>query len=85
MAYSPVENLTRKLPLGGRLSTGLAVPGWDQAAALGLFGNGITLTVLGIMGEYLGLISDEAKARPLYILKEKVGYDLHAKLRARVR
>ncbi|KLU61633.1 hypothetical protein CEB3_c20660 [Peptococcaceae bacterium CEB3] len=61
--------------LGARLFTGFAAPGWDWLAAVGLFGNGITLAAIAILGEYIGRIADEAKARPLYILKEKVGYD----------
>ncbi|CAA7601979.1 Glycosyl transferase family 2 [Acididesulfobacillus acetoxydans] len=71
--------------LGARLFAGFAAPGWDWLAAVGLFGNGVTLAAIAILGEYIGRIADEAKARPLYILKEKMGYDVHAKLRARTR
>jgi len=30
--------------------------------------------VLGILGEYVGRTFDEAKARPLYIVRETVGF-----------
>jgi dolichol-phosphate mannosyltransferase len=30
--------------------------------------------MLGIIGEYIGRIYDEAKGKPLYIIDEKVGF-----------
>lgn len=35
----------------------------------------LQLLTLGIMGEYLGRILDEVKARPLYFLREKINVD----------
>ncbi len=37
--------------------------------------SGIQLISLGILGEYIGRIYEEVKARPLYIIAEKVGFD----------
>ena len=37
--------------------------------------NGLILIILGIMGEYIGRIFDQAKNRPLYIIEEKKGYE----------
>jgi glycosyltransferase involved in cell wall biosynthesis len=37
------------------------------------FVGGLELTVLGILGEYLGAVFDEVKRRPLYIIDEVVG------------
>lgn len=45
-------------------------PGWASTLAVSLFFNGITLLMLGIMGEYIGRIYDEVKERPLYIIRE---------------
>lgn len=45
-------------------------PGWASTLAVNLFFNGITLIILGIIGEYVGRIYDEAKGRPLYIVKQ---------------
>ncbi|NLU53108.1 MAG: glycosyltransferase family 2 protein [Clostridiaceae bacterium] len=47
-----------------------AQSGWASLIAVSLFFNGITLLMLGIIGEYIGRIYDEAKGRPLYIISE---------------
>lgn len=36
--------------------------------------NGMILIALGIIGEYIGRIYDEAKGRPIYIVKDTVGF-----------
>lgn len=52
------------------------VPGWASIVAINLFFNGIVLMLLGVMGEYIGRIYDETKDRPLYIVREKLGFEL---------
>lgn len=49
-------------------------PGWASLTVISLFFNGIVLILLGIMGEYIGRIYDEAKSRPLYILANREGF-----------
>ncbi|PYG86948.1 dolichol-phosphate mannosyltransferase [Ruminiclostridium sufflavum DSM 19573] len=49
--------------------------GWASSMAVSLFFNGVMLIVLGIMGEYVGRIYEEVKARPLYIVGELLGFD----------
>lgn len=57
-----------------RFFAGVAVGGWIPLGAINLFFNGILLIALGIMGEYIGRIYEEAKDRPLYILADKAGF-----------
>lgn len=49
--------------------------GWASSMAVSLFFNGVMLIVLGIMGEYVGRIYEEVKARPLYIVGELIGFN----------
>jgi len=46
--------------------------GYTSLIVVVLFIGGLQLTVLGIMGEYLGAIFDEVKRRPLYVVDEIV-------------
>jgi dolichol-phosphate mannosyltransferase len=46
------------------------VPGWAPILAVNLFFDGVILVILGIIGEYVGRIYDEAKNRPLYMIRE---------------
>jgi glycosyltransferase involved in cell wall biosynthesis len=57
-----------------RLFTRTTVPGWASIIAINLFFNGIILIMLGIIGEYIGRIYDESKRRPLYIIRDKIGF-----------
>ena len=52
-----------------RLVTG-AIVGQASTLILVLFLGGIQLIFLGIIGEYLGRIYDEVRARPLYVVRE---------------
>jgi len=45
-------------------------PGWASLMAITISFNGIVLMILGIIGEYIGRIYDEAKGRPLYIIRQ---------------
>jgi len=46
--------------------------GYTSLIVMMLFLGGLQLTVLGILGEYLGSIFDEVKQRPLYIVDEVI-------------
>jgi len=58
-----------------RLFTDNTLAGWASIIAVNLVFHGITLIILGILGEYVGRIYEEAKGRPLYIVKEVIGFD----------
>jgi glycosyltransferase involved in cell wall biosynthesis len=51
------------------------VKGWSSAVIAELFIGGVQLICLGIIGEYVGRIYGEAKRRPLYIVRERMGFD----------
>lgn len=51
-----------------KLFTDTAVPGWASINCVVLFLGGAQLICLGMIGEYLSRIYDEAKARPLYLI-----------------
>jgi dolichol-phosphate mannosyltransferase len=57
-----------------RLSGSQAFLGQATTLVTVLFLGGIQLISLGIIGEYLGRIYDEVKARPLYVVNEAVGF-----------
>lgn len=51
--------------------TGLAVTGWASTVCLVCFMGGVQLICLGVLGEYIGKIYMEVKARPRYIISER--------------
>jgi dolichol-phosphate mannosyltransferase len=50
-----------------------AIPGWTSVLVVVLFMGGVQLIFLGILGEYLGRVYEEAKNRPLYIISRTLG------------
>lgn len=58
-----------------KMFTDTTVPGWASMACIALFFNGMIITMLGIMGEYIGRIYDEAKGRPQYIVTQSIGFE----------
>lgn len=52
------------------------VRGWSSAVIGELFIGGVQLVCLGIIGEYVGRIYGETKHRPLYVVRERMGFDV---------
>jgi glycosyltransferase involved in cell wall biosynthesis len=54
---------------------GKEVPGFATLVMLIVFFGGIQSLMLGIMGMYIGRIFNEAKGRPLFVVRQTVGVD----------
>lgn len=54
---------------------GADTPGYPSLIVTILFFSGIQLIGLGIIGEYLGHVFSEVKRRPLYFVREAIGFD----------
>ena len=52
---------------------GTSLSGWPSLMSALLFLGGAQLVTLGVLGEYLWRISEEAKSRPLYLVRERIG------------
>lgn len=52
------------------------VRGWSSAVIGELFIGGVQLVCLGIIGEYVGRIYGESKHRPLYVVRERMGFEV---------
>ncbi len=57
------------------LIVGKDVPGYASILCVILLLGGIQLITIGILGEYLGRTYIEVKKRPIYLIKEKIGFD----------
>ncbi|MBT3293988.1 MAG: glycosyltransferase family 2 protein [Verrucomicrobia bacterium] len=56
-----------------KLFTDRAIAGWASVLIAVLFVGGVQLIFLGVIGEYLSRVYEEAKQRPLYIVRKKIG------------
>lgn len=54
---------------------GVDVPGYASLMVVLLFMGGLNLLTLGIVGEYIGRIYTEVKRRPLYLVRERAGFE----------
>ena len=54
---------------------GSTIQGWTSIFILVAFLGGVQLMVLGMLGEYIGRIHEEVKRRPLYLLRNKIGFE----------
>ena len=55
------------------LMFGDTVRGYPTLLVAVLFFSGVQLIFLGVIGEYLGRVYEEVKARPLFLVREELG------------
>lgn len=55
------------------------VPGYTSLLVAITFLSGVQLTVLGMVGQYVARIYDEARARPLYLVRDARGFTADAR------
>jgi glycosyltransferase involved in cell wall biosynthesis len=60
--------------------TDTTTQGWTSLVAISLLFHGITLSLLGVLGEYIGRTYEEAKRRPLYFVSETLNFAEEAQL-----
>lgn len=57
-----------------KIFTDKAILGWTSTILSILFMGGMILVTLGVIGEYISRIYEEVKKRPLYVVRDKVGF-----------
>ena len=57
------------------LIMGVDVPGYASLMVSVLLIGGLNLFTLGIIGEYVGRMYTEVKGRPLYVVRDCIGFD----------
>lgn len=80
--WTGVGVLTALLALAGAaalivrvLVVGRDVPGYASLMVVLLGGFALQMIALGVLGEYIGRMYHEVKGRPIYMVRERVGFD----------
>ena len=81
LAVSAVAFLFAVFILLESMIFGISVPGFPSLMISVMFFAGVQLIFLGIIGEYLGRVYEEVKARPLFLVSEEVGLEESARAR----
>ncbi len=51
------------------------VTGWSSTIIIIIFFGGVQLLTVGVLGQYIGVLFDEVKSRPEYIIDEKINFE----------
>jgi glycosyltransferase involved in cell wall biosynthesis len=71
---SAVSFLGGLLAIACKITGVYVVTGWTSMVVAIFFLGGVQLTVLGLIGEYIGRIYEQVKDRPLYIVRNALGF-----------
>ncbi len=74
-AMSAVTFLVALIYFGRALFFGTSVVGWTSLFVTILFVSSFQIALIGVLGIYVGKTFDEAKRRPLYIVKDTLNLD----------
>jgi dolichol-phosphate mannosyltransferase len=66
--------LATLLSLGKLAGLAPALPGWALATAWLTVVLGVQMTMIGVLGQYVGRIYDEVRQRPPYIIRRSLGF-----------
>jgi glycosyltransferase involved in cell wall biosynthesis len=75
MFVSLAAFLVGSYELGRVLLFGIDLPGYASIITSVLFLGGLQLIATGILGEYLARIFTEVKGRPLFVVRERIGFE----------
>jgi len=57
------------------LIVGRELPGYASLMVVMLFGFAVQMVAFGVLGEYVGRLYEEVKGRPVYLVRERLGFD----------
>jgi glycosyltransferase involved in cell wall biosynthesis len=72
--FSSFAFLVGVFAIVANLAGAFTVPGWTSILVVVSFLGGVQLIVFGMLGLYVGRIFEEVKARPIYIVRETIGF-----------
>lgn len=61
--------------LGDLFGFANTITGWASTVMLIIFFGGVQLITIGVLGQYIGVLFDEVKSRPEYIVDEKINFE----------
>jgi dolichol-phosphate mannosyltransferase len=74
LSLSMIAVVTLFVYVGSVLIYGVPFDGFGTLVSIALGGLAITTLLLGVIGEYVGLVYEEVKRRPNYVVRSRIGF-----------
>jgi dolichol-phosphate mannosyltransferase len=74
LSLSIIAVATLFIYVGSVLIYGVPFDGFGTLVSIALGGLAITTLLLGVIGEYVGLVYEEVKQRPNYVVRSRIGF-----------